>query len=563
MLSNLETPQSKLLQIMLVGQPELADKLSQPALRQLRQRVELRHAIRPLHRAGDRRRTSASACSSRAIRAATLFTGAAERAVYRFSRGIPRVINVLCDNALIVAFSRQSQRVSAQMVEEAARDLGLVGEPGRAAFRTRAQRTASRRRGPAGCGGCGAGERNRSPSCSSRRFTFMGKIHDALQQRGAGCAAAPRRWTSAVASSRSRSRPRPRRPSRHPACAAGACAARRRRRDRRACAARRGRRCPSGEATPYSEEYRTLRARIQSLRRTRELRSIVITSTRPGEGKTTTAVEPRALASGSSARDSVCLVDADLRTPRVHKAFRGAGPVRPGRGARGRCEARRGADRRTRHAPDGAAGARAADARRPSCSASRAMVDLVAELHTRFQTVIVDAPPVLGLPDTVTLVDLCDAALFVVGAGAAPRDEVESALERLDANKVIGVVLNRCEQQRSPATRAHTATARAERRSDGRRRRRDGDLRSDPDRSLAARAGADAGDDPLRAGARLTSITPTERKAHSAPVAMLGGVAVFALDRARPARARAVRAPAARERCSGASRSARSRSAPA
>ena len=88
---------------------------------------------------------------------------------------------------------------------------------------------------------------------------------------------------------------------------------------------------------------------------------------------------------------------------------------------------------------------------------SRAMTELVAELHTRFNTVIFDAPPVLGLPDTVTLVDLCDSALFVVGAGRAPREDVESALERLDAAKVIGVVLNRCAGTRS-ATSAHTAT---------------------------------------------------------------------------------------------------------
>ena len=70
---------------------------------------------------------------------------------------------------------------------------------------------------------------------------------------------------------------------------------------------------------------------------------------------------------------------------------------------------------------------------------------------------IVDAPPVLGLPDTVTLVDLCDAALFVVGAGRSPREEVESALARLDASKLIGVVLNRCDRAAKPAISARTA----------------------------------------------------------------------------------------------------------
>jgi len=129
MLSNLETPQRKLLQIMLVGQPELADKLSQPALRQLRQRVELRHAIRPLLPA-----ESAAYIRERLLVAGhprgDLFAGAAERAVHRFARGIPRVVNVLCDNALIAAFSRGSERVSAQLVELVASELGLSANPG-------------------------------------------------------------------------------------------------------------------------------------------------------------------------------------------------------------------------------------------------------------------------------------------------------------------------------------------------------------------------------------------------------------------------------------------------
>jgi general secretion pathway protein A len=129
MLSNLETPQRKLLQIMLVGQPELADKLSQPALRQLRQRVELRHAIRPL-----RPEETAAYIRERLLVAGhpkgDLFTGAAERAAHRFARGIPRVVNVLCDNALIAAFSRDAERVSARLVEEVASELGLSANPG-------------------------------------------------------------------------------------------------------------------------------------------------------------------------------------------------------------------------------------------------------------------------------------------------------------------------------------------------------------------------------------------------------------------------------------------------
>jgi general secretion pathway protein A len=126
LLSNLETPQSKLLQIVLVGQPELDEKLNRPDLRQLRQRMELRYRIRRLsvdetaeyvrerlliagHETGD------------------LFTRAALRGVHRFTRGIPRMVNVLCDNALLGAFSRESLRVSGAMVREAAQELGFVG----------------------------------------------------------------------------------------------------------------------------------------------------------------------------------------------------------------------------------------------------------------------------------------------------------------------------------------------------------------------------------------------------------------------------------------------------
>jgi general secretion pathway protein A len=125
MLSNLETPQSKLLQIVLVAQPELDAKLRRPELRQLRQRVELRHRIRPLTRV-----ETSEYIRERQLLAGhetgQVFTGSALRTVHGFSRGIPRVINVLCDNSLLTGFARESLRVSARMVSEAAKDIGLV-----------------------------------------------------------------------------------------------------------------------------------------------------------------------------------------------------------------------------------------------------------------------------------------------------------------------------------------------------------------------------------------------------------------------------------------------------
>jgi general secretion pathway protein A len=124
MLSNLETPTSKLLQMVLVGQPELAEKLATTELRQLRQRVELWHEIRAL---GSRETEEyvAERLMIAGHETGEVFTRAALRAVHQFSKGIPRIINVVCDSSLLTAFVKESRRVSAQMVHEAAHDLGL------------------------------------------------------------------------------------------------------------------------------------------------------------------------------------------------------------------------------------------------------------------------------------------------------------------------------------------------------------------------------------------------------------------------------------------------------
>jgi general secretion pathway protein A len=135
MLSNLETPQSKLINIVLVGQPELGHKLDQPELRQLRQRVELRHVIRPLN-PGETLRYVVERLLVAGHPKGDLFAEPALRALHRYSGGIPRMINVLADNALLIAYSQQEPRVSAAMLHEAARDVGLAGAEA-AAERTR------------------------------------------------------------------------------------------------------------------------------------------------------------------------------------------------------------------------------------------------------------------------------------------------------------------------------------------------------------------------------------------------------------------------------------------
>jgi capsular exopolysaccharide synthesis family protein len=199
-----------------------------------------------------------------------------------------------------------------------------------------------------------------------------------------------------------------------------------------------------------AEEYRSLRARIQSIRRTRPFRSLVLTSARPGEGKSTTAVN-LALSFGLDLSTTTCLVDADLRTPSVQRAF----PELPKLGLaellQGDGDAK--LDEALIAVPDtrlSVLPVRTLPERPAELLSSPHMERLLQELTSRFNTVLIDAPPVLGLPDAVSLVDLCDAALLVVRAGGPPRGEVEAALERLDAARLIGTVFNGCESGESP-----------------------------------------------------------------------------------------------------------------
>ena len=132
LLTNLETSQAKLLQILLVGQPELDDKLDSVDLRQLKQRIAFRAHLMPLDLSEtqqyiERRLQLAGADS----RGSLMFPEATSTAVYRHSRGIPRLINTICENGLIAAFAKQSQTVTPEIIEGIAIDfrLGVVHQP--------------------------------------------------------------------------------------------------------------------------------------------------------------------------------------------------------------------------------------------------------------------------------------------------------------------------------------------------------------------------------------------------------------------------------------------------
>jgi general secretion pathway protein A len=122
LLSNLETAKKKLLQIIFVGQVELGQKLQTTSLRQLNQRISVRFETKPLSREDTenyiRHRLAVAGASSR-----LQFTPAAFRAVVRYSKGYPRLINLICDRALLAAYMERTPVISRKLVCRGARTL--------------------------------------------------------------------------------------------------------------------------------------------------------------------------------------------------------------------------------------------------------------------------------------------------------------------------------------------------------------------------------------------------------------------------------------------------------
>ncbi len=123
MLSNLETDDRKLLQIVLMGQPELRDKLNDPGMRQLRQRITVRFHLRPL-KWGEvgvyvRHRLGISGANGHGPQ----FTLPALWRIFKYSQGIPRLINAVCDKCLLAGFVQQRGRVDYRLVGTAIREL--------------------------------------------------------------------------------------------------------------------------------------------------------------------------------------------------------------------------------------------------------------------------------------------------------------------------------------------------------------------------------------------------------------------------------------------------------
>jgi general secretion pathway protein A len=125
MLSNLETEREKLLQIVLIGQPELDKILTSPSLKQLNERITVKYNLTPFNRCQEedyiRHRLAIAGGDNGFF---PQFSRRAYRNIHGYSKGIPRRINAICDRALLIAYSRDSRAVSGKFIREAASDMG-------------------------------------------------------------------------------------------------------------------------------------------------------------------------------------------------------------------------------------------------------------------------------------------------------------------------------------------------------------------------------------------------------------------------------------------------------
>jgi capsular exopolysaccharide synthesis family protein len=192
-----------------------------------------------------------------------------------------------------------------------------------------------------------------------------------------------------------------------------------------------------------AEEYRSLRARIDALAQTRPLRTIAVTSSLPEEGKTMAAISLAAV-SAMQLAGKVVLVECDLRQPTIAAAL----GLRLDAGIGELLVDGVPLERALQRAPGSALDVLAVRGQPSNPSellASEAFRRLIEELATRYDRVVLDLPPTLGLPDAKTVSGLCDGTVFVVRADTTSQADIEAALEVLGRERLLGVVMNGAE----------------------------------------------------------------------------------------------------------------------
>lgn len=195
------------------------------------------------------------------------------------------------------------------------------------------------------------------------------------------------------------------------------------------------------------EQYRRLAGAIHEIQVERGLKTLMVTSSIPGEGKTLT-VSNLALTLSESYRRRVLLIDADFRRPMIHELFR----ISNGEGLGDVLRSSR-SEIPFRQVSENLAVLSAGQVDQPmEALTSEAMRALLEHCAGMFDWVLLDAPPVGMMPDARLLANLTRAVLFVVAAGSTPHHVVSRALAEFERESVVGTVLNRVQQDHMPTT---------------------------------------------------------------------------------------------------------------
>ncbi len=203
--------------------------------------------------------------------------------------------------------------------------------------------------------------------------------------------------------------------------------------------------CNKQSSSPCAEQFRTLRSRLYRLRSAQPIRTLLVTSTLSGEGKTFIAMNlAQAIARQNERR--ALLIDADLRASRLHISL--GAPSAPGLSDYLRGEA----DEFSITQADSRDNLFFIPAGRPVSNpaellASVQLKSLLDRLAPLFDWIILDAPPVLPVADAGVLAGLCDGVIFVVRAASTPFDLAQTASQEFQEKNLLGVVLNRVEEE--------------------------------------------------------------------------------------------------------------------
>lgn len=192
-----------------------------------------------------------------------------------------------------------------------------------------------------------------------------------------------------------------------------------------------------------AEQFRALRGRIDALEDQGNLRSVMVTSAMPGEGKTTAAVN-LGIVTGLSLDRRVLLIDCDMRRPSVHQSL----GLQPTNGLAEVLDGKVDPDvaiTRVEGANLDVLPVRGRPANPSELLGSPRMVNLMTELRSRYDRIILDTPAALGLPDAKSVSEFCDGIVVVVRAGRTRQEDTETVVEILGRQRVVGIVLNGAE----------------------------------------------------------------------------------------------------------------------